>query len=270
MKNIHFKIDSNGFVTPEINNGIIENENNVTLLTAEFPEIYSDFEKYIIFRTRKPVEIIDGSKTRLPQLLMTGGKYILPSSIVNANILEVAFKAIKSDGTCFTTEKVSFIPFCETLSSDSLAPAPLPTGFAFKEGINIGISDSKSASLRSVEISLKSPLEQKLLLTDIAGLNTELIKKVEKSSGKSLVADTEIARLASVANYDDSAMKRHLEYTMQADFDPINTLGENNFMTLIGTEANPFDVNKILKNGYYILDGWFTNLPETFTTMLIG
>jgi hypothetical protein len=46
--------------------------------------------------------------------------------------------------------------------------------------------------------------------TDISSLNTEMTKKVDKVNGKSLIDDSEIERLASVDNYDDTAMKNDI------------------------------------------------------------
>lgn len=42
--------------------------------------------------------------------------------------------------------------------------------------------------------------------TDILSANAEIVKKVDKVSGKSLISDSEIERLASVDNYDDTAV----------------------------------------------------------------
>ena len=44
-----------------------------------------------------------------------------------------------------------------------------------------------------------------------AAMNTDIQSKVDKEEGKSLISDTEIARLANVENYDDSQMKEYVD-----------------------------------------------------------
>lgn len=46
--------------------------------------------------------------------------------------------------------------------------------------------------------------------TDISSLNTEIVKKVDKVIGKSLIADSEITRLAGVDNYDDTSVNAQI------------------------------------------------------------
>ena len=53
-------------------------------------------------------------------------------------------------------------------------------------------------------LATKEELDGYVKTTD---LTTELNKKVDKVAGKSLIDDTEITRLASVKNYDDTAIK---------------------------------------------------------------
>lgn len=47
----------------------------------------------------------------------------------------------------------------------------------------------------------------KIKVVDVDGLETALAGKVDKVEGKSLIADSEIARLANVTNYNDSAVR---------------------------------------------------------------
>lgn len=47
----------------------------------------------------------------------------------------------------------------------------------------------------------------KIKVVDVDGLETALAGKVDKVEGKSLIADTEIARLANVSNYNDEAVR---------------------------------------------------------------
>jgi hypothetical protein len=52
---------------------------------------------------------------------------------------------------------------------------------------------------------------------DALDLTNELAKKVDKEDGKSLVADTEIARLAGVTNYDDTQVKADIAKKADAE-----------------------------------------------------
>lgn len=51
------------------------------------------------------------------------------------------------------------------------------------------------------------------VISDLDYINTELAKKVDVEIGKSLVSDTEIARLANVNNYDDTNVQTHIANT---------------------------------------------------------
>ena len=68
-------------------------------------------------------------------------------------------------------------------------------------GSNITIGD---LSTTLAGLATKEELSGYVKTTD---LTTELNKKVDKVAGKSLIDDTEITRLASVENYDDTAIK---------------------------------------------------------------
>ena len=57
------------------------------------------------------------------------------------------------------------------------------------------------------ELNEKAPLTHSHNMTDISDLQDALDSKVDAVSGKSLVSDTEIARLANVNNYDDSEIR---------------------------------------------------------------
>ena len=74
---------------------------------------------------------------------------------------------------------------------------------------------------------------------DISGL-------VEKETGKSLIADTEIARLASVDNYDDSVITKRVsdieaDYTKSADLSTVATSGSYNDLTDKPTIPEEYD-----------------------------
>jgi len=64
---------------------------------------------------------------------------------------------------------------------------------------------------------------------DLSGYATkdELLTKVDKVAGKSLIADTEIARLANVTNYDDTAILNALETKANVNDIPANLYGNS-------------------------------------------
>lgn len=71
-------------------------------------------------------------------------------------------------------------------------------------GSNITVEDIGDLSTTLAGLATKKELGEYVKTAD---LTTELNKKVDKVAGKSLIDDTEITRLASVKNYDDTAIK---------------------------------------------------------------
>ena len=71
-------------------------------------------------------------------------------------------------------------------------------------GSNITVEDIGDLSTTLARLATKEELAGYVKTAD---LTTELNKKVDKVAGKSLIDDTEITRLASVKNYDDTAIK---------------------------------------------------------------
>lgn len=71
-------------------------------------------------------------------------------------------------------------------------------------GSNITVEDIGDLSTTLAGLATKEELAGYVKTED---LTTELNKKVDKVPGKSLIDDTEITRLASVKNYDDTAIK---------------------------------------------------------------
>lgn len=71
-------------------------------------------------------------------------------------------------------------------------------------GSNITVEDIGDLSTTLAGLATKAELAGYVKTAD---LTTELNKKVDKVAGKSLIDDTEITRLASVKNYDDTAIK---------------------------------------------------------------
>lgn len=93
-------------------------------------------------------------------------------------------------------------------------------------------------------------------IVDIEGLETALDGKVDKVEGKSLIADSEIARLASVTNYDDTEVK--------ADIEAIETA--------IGEIVIPTKVSELTDAADYVTDaeleskGYLTEIPADYVT----
>lgn len=93
-------------------------------------------------------------------------------------------------------------------------------------------------------------------IVDIEGLETALDGKVDKVEGKSLIADSEIARLASVTNYDDTEVK--------ADIEAIETA--------IGEIVIPTKVTDLTDAANYVTDtelegkGYLTEIPADYVT----
>lgn len=71
-------------------------------------------------------------------------------------------------------------------------------------GSNITVEDIGDLSTTLAGLATKAELAGYVKTAD---LTTELNRKVDKVAGKSLIDDTEITRLASVENYDDTAIK---------------------------------------------------------------
>lgn len=93
-------------------------------------------------------------------------------------------------------------------------------------------------------------------IVDIEGLETALEGKVDKVEGKSLIADSEITRLASVTNYDDTEVK--------ADIEAIETA--------IGEIVIPTKVSDLTDAADYVTDtelegkGYLTEIPADYVT----
>lgn len=71
-------------------------------------------------------------------------------------------------------------------------------------GANITVEDIGDLSDTLATLATKEELKSYVKTTE---MNTALGNKVDKVAGKSLIDDTEITRLASVENYDDTAIK---------------------------------------------------------------
>ena len=87
---------------------------------------------------------------------------------------------------------------------------------------------------------------------DINGLTEALAGKVDKVEGKSLIADTEIARLANVTNYNDTAVKGLISQ---------NATDIENIETAIAEIDIPEKTSELINDS-----GFITNIPEEYKT----
>lgn len=85
-------------------------------------------------------------------------------------------------------------------------------------GANITVEDIGDLSDTLATLATKEELKNYVKTTE---MNTALENKVDKVAGKSLILDTEITRLASVDNYDDTAIKADI--AKKADTTTVNT-----------------------------------------------
>lgn len=103
----------------------------------------------------------------------------------------------------------------------------------------------------------------KIKVVDVDGLETALAGKVDKVEGKSLIADTEIARLANVSNYNDEAV-RGLISKNATDIDAIETA--------ISEIEIPTKVTDLTDAADYVTDaelegkGYLTEVPAEYVT----
>lgn len=106
-------------------------------------------------------------------------------------------------------------------------------------------------------------------IVDIEGLETALDGKVDKVEGKSLIADSEIARLASVTNYDDTEVKADIEaietaigeiviptdtkdLTNGAGFITMNQVEDKNYITADEIPADYVTETELTGKGYLV------------------
>ena len=98
---------------------------------------------------------------------------------------------------------------------------------------------------------------------DLSGYATkdDLATKVDKVTGKSLIADSEITRLASVTNYDDTEIKNTLRSKANTSDIPTKTsqlTNDSNYLTSIPSEY----ITETELNG----KGFLTNVPSEYIT----
>lgn len=84
-------------------------------------------------------------------------------------------------------------------------------------GANITVEDIGDLSDTLATLATKEELKSYVKITE---MNTALENKVDKVAGKSLISDTEITRLATVDNYNDTAIKADI--AKKADTTTVN------------------------------------------------
>ena len=117
---------------------------------------------------------------------------------------------------CYTIQEIyKYIEPLKLYSSD------IPTSGTYQLGTTIVNTNPKSGGYigwvcvkegtpgvwEGYELNEKAPLIHSHNMSDVSDLQDALNSKVNAVSGKSLVSDTEIARLANVDNYDDSEIR---------------------------------------------------------------
>lgn len=125
-------------------------------------------------------------------------------------------------------------------------------------------------SIKATEIE-EAVTQTKTNTNQIATLTTSVENKVDKVVGKSLVDDTEIERLASVENYDDTIVLDEIGL-VQADVTTLNeavfeeesTITDNSCIIEVADSTA-----RILKDGVELASGTLTNFT-TGTDLLMA
>ena len=97
---------------------------------------------------------------------------------------------------------------------------------------------------------------------DLSGYATkdDLLNKVDKVTGKSLIADTEITRLASVTNYDDTEIKQDLteisqELDKKANTSDIPDISTKQDILISGVNIKTINGESVLGEGNITIEG---------------
>ena len=113
------------------------------------------------------------------------------------------------------------------------------SAYAKTEDVTAAIEAAKTEVATSVTAEAEARAAADTALDDrVTGLQNDLTGKVDKVAGKSLVDDTEIARLASVSNYDDAEVKADIA-SIKSDYATKTELSEYKVNLGAGT-ANTF------------------------------
>ena len=96
------------------------------------------------------------------------------------------------------------------------------------------------------ELNEKAPLTHSHNISDVSDLQTALDSKVDAVSGKSLVSNTEIVRLASVDNYDDTEIRGLIPTKVS------QLLNDRNYLTSVPSEY--VTETDLIDKGYATID----------------
>ena len=131
------------------------------------------------------------------------------------------------------------------------------SAYAKTEDVTAAIEAAKTEVEASVTAEAEARATADTALDNrVTGLQTDLTAKVDKVEGKSLVDDTEIARLASVSNYDDAEVKADIA-SIKSDYATKTELSEYKVNLGAGT-ANTFVITNAdgtIKASEYKLGG---------------
>ena len=118
--------------------------------------------------------------------------------------IKTAIEALDYTDTAVTGEYVSAVN--EVDGKISVTRAALPD---YSNTYDVkGAADTAFENAKAYADGLAANYDEKGAAAAVkTELSAEIAKKVEKEEGKSLIADTEIARLATLANYDDTEVK---------------------------------------------------------------
>ena len=186
MKQIKYSVSSDGKIKCMSCDNVYAGENSVTQIFAEFPVEYVGYGKNICIRTKKFFKLDNGNSAKTVKLPFFS-PFTLYNNLISAQIQEISFSLDNTqNGNVFTTEAVKFPDTVENVEPAYGTPIAVPVGGKLSAGENIKITESADNELMTYTISLKSPLEKKLLISDINNLSSTLDTKVDKVTGKTL------------------------------------------------------------------------------------
>lgn len=129
-------------------------------------------------------------------------------------------------------------------------------------GANITVEDIGDLSDTLATLATKEELKSYVKTTEI---NTALENKVDKVAGKSLISDTEITRLASVDNYNDTAIKADI--AKKADTTTVNAALEGKVDKVTGKTLSTNDYTNAEKEKLAGLSNYDdTNIKASIAT----
>ena len=184
MRNIIYEGLPDGSIKCIKNENIVGGENGITRCSFIFPAEYTNFEKYVYFKVKKPLHA-PGGKTNIIEILLLSDFYILPDWLIAAQIQEISLKAFLSDSNqIYTTVKAPFPLLGESLAGTGSSYL-LPTAADITGTGNINVESKIVNDRKSIIISQNSPLVQKLQVGDIEGLE-ERLDSLETSGSEAI------------------------------------------------------------------------------------